>query len=107
MNDAKVTYKSAGVVIAQGPNAARKASEHSGHTPEFTEQMSDFAKEILELAQERGLSVEQCYTACLNAMCLIIETCSKDEEGKAKLVGLTTEAFCAFVGGGSDNGVRS
>ena len=102
---AKVLYQSDAVIMSQGPDAIQEAANMAGHSVEHTRAMHEFALEIIAQSIRKGLTPEQCYTACLNAMCAIIGSLS-DSQDKATLVGATTEALCAFVGGGSDNGVR-
>jgi hypothetical protein len=99
----KVSYKSEGVIIASGENAHAIAAEAAGHTVEHTTRMIEFSDEIIQQAKLQGLTTEQCYTAALNAMVRII-LLLPSPEGRNQIVSATTEALCAAIGGGSDQG---
>ena len=101
----KVVYQSNTVYMAEGPDAVEAAAKASGHSTAHTEAMLNFAYAILTAAQQEHLDMTQCYTGCLNAMCLILNNLSNTTT-RANLVGATTEALCAYVGGGSDKGVH-
>ena len=99
-------YQSPEVVVTCGPDAVKRAADAAGYAPERTQAMVNFARAIWETGLHRGLTHEQIYTAALNTMGMILCTMHNDEDRSA-LIGATTEALCAAVGGGSDNGQRS
>ena len=105
MTNTKSLYKSDAVILTRGEDAQERAAEASGKSVEYIDTVTRFAQDIISNAVDKHLSTEQCYTACLNALCLIIDIAAHTPEAKSQIVGATTEALCAFVGGGSDQGV--
>lgn len=102
-----MTYRSKGVLITTGSQAAKVAAstEGVGFTQEEIEDLMEFAQDIIIQAKARKLSPALTFTAILNAMIFMLDTA--DPDGKNSLISVVTEAMCAVVGGGGDQGTRS